>query len=154
MSVENWVLIAAALSVVSTIIAAYVGRVAQQRQRKELESARRLGALRELTLRGAPSENTPTLEPTSNQSDGISEVIERIERLEAKVPGGEGILDIYTSVNDAILATRLESLGRRIDRLESEAMSSASVIAHVFGVIGGLGGLVAVFAFVLEQFAG
>lgn len=74
----------------------------------------------------------------------------RLDRLEEKFPDGAA-LEKYVSVNDAILATRHEDLVRRMDRLESEAMTPGKVILLLSTVLAVLFSMMAALPFILQQ---
>lgn len=76
----------------------------------------------------------------------------RLEKLENQFPAGK-LLDKYASVNDAILSTRHDELARRMDRLESEAMTPGKVLFLLSSVLTVLFAIIAALPWILEQIA-
>lgn len=63
---------------------------------------------------------------------------ERLERIEQRFPE-ESTVEKISSINDAILATRVEQLQRSLDNLESRLITKWDVVTVVFVVLGAVG---------------
>lgn len=63
---------------------------------------------------------------------------ERLERIEQRFPE-EATLEKIASINDAILATKLEYLDKSLKEIESRFLTKWDVATIVFAVIGGIG---------------
>jgi hypothetical protein len=71
---------------------------------------------------------------------------DRLDRIEQRFPE-EATLEKIASINDAILATRVEQLQKSLEQLESRLLSKWDVATIVFAVIGAVGALAgAIFA--------
>jgi len=73
----------------------------------------------------------------------ISTLRTRIEEVEKRFPS-EATLDKISSVNDAILATKVENLANSIEELNRKLLTKWDVAKVIFQVIGGLGALAAI----------
>lgn len=69
------------------------------------------------------------------------ELADRIEKIEKRIPS-EATIDKVASVNDAILATHIETLSESIKRLEERVLTKWDVAKIVFTIIGALGALI------------
>lgn len=67
---------------------------------------------------------------------------QRIQVIEDRFPS-DATIEKISSVNDAILATNLESLTRSVSKLEEKLLSKWDVAVIVFEIIAALGGLTA-----------
>jgi hypothetical protein len=78
---------------------------------------------------------------------------DRLERIEQRFPE-EATLEKITSINDAILATKVEQLQKSIEQIESIILTKwdvATIVFAVFAAIGGVAGVIfAVANFVLK----
>jgi hypothetical protein len=77
----------------------------------------------------------------------------RLEQIEQRFPE-EATLEKIATVNDAILATKIEQLEKSIENLESKLLTKwdvATIVFAVFAAIGGVAGVIfAVANFVLK----
>ncbi|SRR6266487_5246478 len=96
-----------------------------------------------VTGAGAP----PSQEETRREVEGaVKAVQERLERIEQRFPE-EATLDKIASINDAILATKIERLEKSIENLESRLLTKWDVATIVFAVLAAVGGIAgAIFA--------
>lgn len=146
-------LLSAALLALSAAITALMSGWASARRRaheSQLEElASRAALMRDLT------ESVRSVSTHQPATDGRVlaqlELLEaRLEQIEARLPA-EATLDKLASVNDAILATKLEETERAIARLDREAMSSGKVTAVVFTVLAAMFALVAAVPWIISQ---
>jgi hypothetical protein len=72
----------------------------------------------------------------------LDELEQRIKEIEEQFPSASTI-DKVASVNDAILATRLEALQKEVDELRATAVGKWTVAAIVGGMMVGVAGIVA-----------
>lgn len=77
----------------------------------------------------------------------------RLERIEQRFPE-EATLEKIASINDAILATKIEQVEKSLEELSNRMLSKWDVAAIVFAVIAAVGGvagaIIAVANFVLK----
>jgi hypothetical protein len=66
------------------------------------------------------------------------ELVDRIDKIEKRIPS-EATIDKVASVNDAILATHIETLSESIKRIEDRLLTKWDVAKIVFTIIGALG---------------
>jgi membrane protein YqaA with SNARE-associated domain len=74
---------------------------------------------------------------------------ERLRRIEQRFPA-EATLEKVASVNDAIMATKLENLEASINRLQDQQLSRWDVALVVFAMLGGFGTLIGILVAVLK----
>lgn len=79
----------------------------------------------------------------------ISTLQTRIEEIENRFPS-KATLEKISSVNDAILATKVENLAKSIEELNRKLLTKWDVAKVVFLVIGGLGGLLTIIFVVIK----
>lgn len=142
--------IAAAGALVSLAVDA--GRTMRKLRAQEKEHLRLVYARLDQSL----DEN----EAAGAQSPGDRALLKRIEllsaqvrQLEARMPEG-ATLDMLASVNDAILATKLEALEKQLDRVEREQIGPGKVTVIVFGVLAAFFGLAALLPWIVDRVAG
>jgi hypothetical protein len=85
----------------------------------------------------APTINSES-EIESKVKERIDEIKIRIDEIEKRFPKG-ATLDKISSVNDAILATNIESLSESIKRIEEKLLTKWDVAKIFFQIIAGLG---------------
>jgi hypothetical protein len=73
----------------------------------------------------------------------VSTFTERLERIEQRFPE-ESTIDKIASINDAILATKVEQLQTLLEQLEDRILTKWDVATIVFMVIAAVGGLAGV----------
>lgn len=78
----------------------------------------------------------------------LSELRSRLETIESRFPN-EAVIDKISSINDALLAERLDNLGKRIDAIEKKQLSKwdvaivvSMVVAGIFSVVGATYGVI------------
>ena len=71
----------------------------------------------------------------------VEAVKRRIDEIETRFPA-EATLDKVASINDAILATKIEALSAEVERLQSNLITKWDVATIIFLVLGALGGLI------------
>jgi len=81
----------------------------------------------------------------------VDEVTKRVASIEDRLPAQEHI-DKIASVNDAILATNIETINDSLRRLEARMLTKWDVAKIVFTVIGSLGALVGIVLAILKLF--
>lgn len=74
---------------------------------------------------------------------------ERLERIEMRIPEG-ATLDKLASVNDAILATNIESLSQAVGRLETRILTKWDIAKIVFLIVGSIIGVASLVVAVLR----
>jgi hypothetical protein len=75
--------------------------------------------------------------------EAVSVFRERLEQVERRFPE-ESTLEKIASINDAILATKVEQLQKSIEQLEDRILTKWDVATIVFMVIAAVGGLAGV----------
>jgi hypothetical protein len=170
---EAATLIAAVITALGAIAGAVVTALASTRSRRRREEAdeerqrffreqaseglrqrlKELGAYtdeveRSLIALGAPPATRgthPSKEEVKQEVDSAVNVIrERLERVEQRFPE-ESTLEKIASINDAILATKIERLEKSIENLESTLVTKwdvATIVFAVFGAISGVAGVI------------
>ena len=101
-----------------------------------------------LAIRSSPAVSKPEVEKEVERQ--VALVRAKIEQIEARLPA-EAVLDKVASVNDAILATRLEALDASIRELKDKLLTKWDVVVIVFGIIGGLGGMIGILKFATSK---
>ena len=76
----------------------------------------------------------------------------RIQAIESRLPPNATI-DKISSVNDAILATNIESLTRTVERIEEKTLTKWDVAVIVFQIIGVIGVVIRVIIGVITLFS-
>jgi hypothetical protein len=74
----------------------------------------------------------------------VGSLRERLEQVERRFPE-ESTLEKISSINDAILATKIEQLEKSIENLESRLLTKwdvATIVFAVFAAIGGIAGVI------------
>ena len=125
----------------------------QRRVRKEIrEEVVRLTEKLNLSLDAIERDLVVELEPTSPPAgghpeftvvpkslEGVMEALqERLARVERRFPK-EATLEKIASINDAILATKIEYLERSLKELESRLLTKWDVAVILFAIIGAVG---------------
>ena len=123
---------------------------------KELPDTARAAFLRNLLYRQRPDgsfEGTPIVvapgiskeeiesEVKSEVESRVVSLRQRLDAIEQRFPSQDSV-DKIASVNDAILATNLESLAEAVSKLESKLLTKWDVAKIVFQIIAALGALV------------
>jgi hypothetical protein len=86
----------------------------------------------------------PSKEEMRQEVDGaVRAVQERLERIEERFPQ-QSTIDKISSVNDAILATKVEQLEKSIENLEARLLTKWDVATIVFAVMAAIGGVAGV----------
>jgi hypothetical protein len=75
--------------------------------------------------------------------DAVTAFQERLERIEQRFPD-ESTIDKIASINDAILATKVEQLQKALEQLEPRLLTKWDVATIVFAVLAAIGGLAGV----------
>ena len=108
----------------------------------------------ERTLRNiiahSPTSSTET-EVENEVKEKFGEIDIRLKEIEKKFPK-ESTLEKIASINDAILATNIETLSESIKRIEDKLLTEWDVAKIVFQILGGLGILVGMI-FAIIKFA-
>lgn len=84
----------------------------------------------------------PTSESVASDTSG-SDLEDRLARLEARLPSPETLASV-ASVNEAVLATKLEHLEKDLAKIEARLLGRGDVVLVVFGVLTALGVVVAI----------
>ncbi|MFI2702869.1 hypothetical protein [Cellulosimicrobium composti] len=92
--------------------------------------------------------------PSSSSADELRKLISlleaRLEAIEDRLPDTETI-DKIASVNDAILATKLEEVDRTLTRLEQNQMSTGRVFGLISAFLGVLFALAALIPWIVDR---
>ena len=88
-------------------------------------------------------------QPTSTEE--IEEIVKekqstlqkRLDKIEARFPDNSTI-DKLSSINDAVLATNLESIASQLNKLEDKVLTKWDVAIVVFEILGGIGVLIGI----------
>jgi len=100
----------------------------------------------ERTLRNiiahSPTSSTET-EVENEVKEKFGEIDIRLKEIEKKFPK-ESTLEKIASVNDAILATNIETLSESIKRIEDKLLTKWDVVRITFQILGGLGILIGI----------
>ena len=83
----------------------------------------------------------------------VDEIKKRIEEIEKRFPA-EGTLEKIASVNDAILATNIESLTDSIKKIEERILTKWDIAKVVFQIIAALGVVIGLVFGILQYFKG
>lgn len=78
----------------------------------------------------APEDGNPTRQNLQDLAAALEAAHTRLDALERRLPAPETLPQI-TSVNEAVLAVRLEELTRRLARVEAEMMTPTKIIGWV-----------------------
>jgi hypothetical protein len=92
---------------------------------------------------GYPLTYLPTTEIETEANKKFEELKKRIEGIEKRFPK-EATLEKIASVNDAILATKVEALSDAINRIEKKLLTKWDVVKIVFEILAALGVLVGI----------
>jgi glycerol-3-phosphate cytidylyltransferase-like family protein len=100
-----------------------------------------------------PEHSVSTIATEKEMKESAAETIEaldeRIRNIESRLPS-DSTIDKISSVNDAILATSLESLTARIEALEKKMLTKWDVAKVVFGVFGFIAAIIAILSFIMN----
>ncbi len=126
----------------SQALALYAKELGEQ-QRPSPLAAIDLDLQRWVTGLGTPpvtgADKPPTKEEVRHEVEGaVRAVQERIERIELRFPE-QSTIDKVASVNDAILATKVEQLQKSIEQLDSRILTKWDVATIVFAVMAAIG---------------
>jgi len=94
--------------------------------------------------------STPTTGSSTELRKLIGVLEARIKAIEDRLPDSE-TLDKIASVNDAILATKLEEVDRTLIRLEQNQMSTGRVFGLISAFLGVLFALAALIPWIVER---
>lgn len=122
---------------------------AQTQQQRSQEQIALIAALRDAVLKDSEATSeTPVADGTLRQIELLEA---RLSLLEGRFPE-DATLDKLSSVNDAILATKLEEMQRSIERIEQSAIKPTWVFTTVLAVIAALFAIASLIPWVVGQF--
>lgn len=87
--------------------------------------------------------STTAVEAQKETDAIIEDLKERISEIENRLPGQETV-DKIASINDAILATQIESLSETVKKIEDKLLSRWDVAKIVFQILAAVGALVGI----------
>ena len=97
-----------------------------------------------------PSQEQPTEEQIEAKiAEKLTEIKERVEQIESRFPK-EATIDKIASVNDALLATQIESLTEAVTRIEQKILTKWDVAKIVFEILAGFGVLMGLLLAVIQ----
>lgn len=100
---------------------------------------------------------TPIRDQSARDEAALRENAELVERLQNRLDAIEerlpeaSTIDKITSVNDAIMATKIEALEKEISRLEASRLSRWDVVVVVFAILTAVGGIVAIIVPIIQS---
>jgi hypothetical protein len=151
------------LSVLLAVLAVFVQIVTTRNREDELRDVKRAFERAADEVLGARLRNRPlalTAEERKEILDALTSGLPPTEDIEAKLEKrlaeledrlpADATLDKVASVNDAILATKLEAVEESLKQLRNSTLSRWDVVIVVFAILAALGGLLGIINYVSD----